>query len=90
MEREWQWKDEGEQAELVRLGLYTPQLVGAIRAEGEQWISVIERWEPPFSDGWEEWAPDPNWGTPELPEGWSEVPPSLWSRRHWAYGDVTA
>jgi len=48
----------------------TPELAGEIRAEGERVARLIERWEPPFSDGWEDWRPDPAWPLPVLPPGW--------------------
>jgi hypothetical protein len=34
---------------------------------------MIERWEPPFSDGWENWRPDPAWPLPVLPDGWAQI-----------------
>lgn len=82
----WTWKDAGELDDRVREGLYTPELATAVRAEGERIIEQIERREPPFSEGWEDWQPDPGWPLPELPENWATVPPELWSRRRWAYG----
>ena len=32
-----------------------------IRDEGQRVAGMIERWEPPFSDGWERFQPDPGW-----------------------------
>ena len=42
-----------------------------IRAEGERVVAMIERWDPPFSDRWETWRPDPAWSLPELPADWA-------------------
>ena len=64
----WQWKDEDELEEAVRLGRFTPAEAAAIRAEGER---VIE--ERPWPTGWEGWRPDPAWALPELPAGWDVV-----------------
>jgi len=68
--REWEWKDEDELELAVEHGFVTPELAGEIRAEGERVARRIERWEPPFADGWEEWRPDPGWPLPVLPPGW--------------------
>jgi Protein of unknown function (DUF402) len=64
----WQWKDEDELEEAVRLGRFTPAQADEIRAEGER---VID--ERPWPTGWEDWRPDPSWGLPELPAGWDVV-----------------
>ncbi len=89
-ELEWSWKDQEELDECVRLGLYTSELAAAVRAEGERMIEQVERSRSPFSEGWERWRPDPEWTIPELPNDWARVPPALWSRRRWAYGDASA
>jgi hypothetical protein len=68
--REWLWKDEDELELAVAVGWLTRELADRVRAEGERVGALIERWEPPFSDGWEHWRPDPYWPLPQLPEGW--------------------
>jgi hypothetical protein len=30
---------------------------------------AVASWRSPFSDGWEDWRPDPDWKVPPLPEG---------------------
>ena len=64
----WQWKDDDELEEAVRLGRFSAAEAAAIRTEGER---VLEAW--PFPTGWEDWRPDPTWPTPALPEGWDVV-----------------
>lgn len=64
----WEWKDEDELEEAVRLGRFTGDEARAIRAEGER---VLE--ERPWPTGWEDWRADPSWGLPELPAGWNVV-----------------
>jgi len=64
----WEWKDEGDLAESVELGIHTAEEAAAIRAEGE---AVIAEW--PFPTGWEDWRPDPAWPAPMLPLGWDAV-----------------
>jgi hypothetical protein len=71
--RQWQWKDEDELVLAVEHGFVTPELAAEIRAEGERVAGMIERWEPPFSDGWENWRPDPAWPLPVLPDGWAQI-----------------
>jgi hypothetical protein len=67
----WAWKDEDELADAVAFGALTQADADVIRAEGERVVALFERWEPPFSDGWEAWRPDPAWSQPELPEDWA-------------------
>ncbi len=69
--REWRWKDEDELEEAIEHGHITEQYAVEIRAEGERVARMIERWEPPFSDGWEDWRPDPAWPLPNLPPDWA-------------------
>jgi hypothetical protein len=69
--REWQWKDELELEQAIGHGVVAPDYAAEIRAEGERVARMIERWEPPFSDGWEDWRSDPAWGLPELPSDWA-------------------
>ena len=57
--REWRWKDEDELEQAVVHGVMPRSLADEIRTEGERVAGMIERWEPPFSDGWERWEPDP-------------------------------
>ena len=69
--REWQWKDDDELEQAVEHGIVPQRYADEIRAEGERVARMIERWEPPFSDGWERWRPDPGWPIPELPDDWA-------------------
>jgi hypothetical protein len=59
----WSWKDEQELEDWVGRGRFTRAEVTEIRRVGE---SVISAW--PFPTGWENWAPDPAWPVPTLPE----------------------
>jgi hypothetical protein len=87
-DHEWRWKDVEQMENQVRIGGYGAEFADAVRAEGERVIEALEARRSPFSDGWEQWTPDPNWGIPTLPDGWDEVPTELWERRVWAYGDI--
>lgn len=65
--------DEDEFEEARALGVVEPEEAASVRAEAERMIAAIERWEPPFCDGWEDWQPDPAWQIPALPPGWDIV-----------------
>jgi predicted RNA-binding protein associated with RNAse of E/G family len=61
-------KDEDELVEAVRQGRYSAEEADRIRAVADEVESVVERWRPPFSDGWETFVPDPAWPVPTLDE----------------------
>jgi len=67
---EWEWKDEDELEEAVAYRVVARAYAEEIRAEGDRVAGMIERWEPPFSDGWEDWPPNPAWPQPVLPDDW--------------------
>ena len=69
----WRWKDEDDLDTAVRAGALDAAGAAAIRAEGKRIATLIERWEPPFADGWERWRPDRSWAAPRLPPGWDET-----------------
>jgi hypothetical protein len=69
----WHWKDEHEIDGALATGFLTPEQARAIRAEGERVIERLEARAAPFSDGWEQWHPDPDWPIPELPAGWDSL-----------------
>lgn len=69
--REWKWKDEDELEDAIEVGVASESQAAEIRAEGERVARMIEVWEPPFSDGWENWRPDPSWPLPVLPADWN-------------------
>lgn len=72
--RRWSWKDEDELQEAIDQGVVSRELAEEVRAEGRRVVRLIERWHPPFSEGWERFAPDPGWPLPELPPEWG-LPP---------------
>ena len=72
--RRWAWKDEDELQAAIDHGVVSAELAEAIREEGRRVVGLIERWRPPFSDGWERFTPDPSWPLPELPPAWG-LPP---------------
>ena len=70
---EWRWKDEGEFAEAIAIGVYSPEEAAAIRKEGELAIDNLQKKQSPFCDGWENWLPPAEWGIPPLLEGWDQI-----------------
>ncbi|MFC5802566.1 DUF402 domain-containing protein [Streptomyces formicae] len=73
-DRSWRWLDEDEFAEAQRAGLMDAGQARRVRAAGESAVRVIRAWGAPFSDGWEDWRPDPRWPVPELPADWNRTP----------------
>jgi hypothetical protein len=69
-DRTWHWKDEDELAVFVERGAFDAALARKARAEGLEVARRAENGEPPFSEPWHDWRPDPEWTTPELSDGW--------------------
>ncbi|MFF9816200.1 DUF402 domain-containing protein [Streptomyces sp. NPDC014006] len=70
----WQWRDEDEFAQAQRDGLMSAELAERVRAAGQDAVEAIRTWRPPFSDGWQDWRPDPSWPVPKLPDDWDRTP----------------
>ena len=71
-DRSWRWKDEDELETFVARGIFEGSLAEHVREEGLRVARRAERNEPPFSEPWPQWRPDPSWAMPELPAGWNE------------------
>jgi predicted RNA-binding protein associated with RNAse of E/G family len=69
-ELECAWRDEDEFESHVELGLYTPELAAAARAEGERVIEAVALRTHPCLQGWSRWSPDPQWTLPTIPQNW--------------------
>lgn len=69
----WSWKDVDEFEELIKRGFFTDEQVTSIRADADRMVRTIESAGSPFSEGWENWRPDPAWPVPELPDDWADV-----------------
>ncbi len=72
-DREWRWKDEEELDICVEDGRIEPTHAKDIRAEGLRAVAEIESNEGPFSEGWEDWYPDPTFPRPELTSDWNDL-----------------
>ena len=70
-DRTWQWKDEDELATFVDTGVFDETLAKHLREEGLHVARRAERNEPPFSEPWPSWRPDPAWHAPALPHDWA-------------------
>lgn len=73
-DRSWDWRDEDEFAQAQHDGLIGPQLAERVRQAGRSAVEVIGAWGTPFSDGWQNWRPDPSWTVPPLPDDWDRDP----------------
>ena len=70
----WHWKDEDEFSEAEAIGVYTHEQAQSIRAEGERVIALLNTNASPFCEGWENWSPPAEWGIPNFPAGWENLP----------------
>lgn len=73
-DRSWEWRDEDEFAAAQHADLVDGKLAARVRAAGRDVVEEIRAWAPPFSDGWENWRPDPRWPVPRLPRDWDGKP----------------
>lgn len=72
-DRQWRWKDEDEFDALVTSDLIDAAEAARVRDEAQRVIRGVEANEPPFSEPWHDWRPDPSWPSPELPAGWDRL-----------------
>jgi uncharacterized protein len=71
----WEWKDEDELEDAVRVGRFTQAEAAAVRADGEQALAALAERRWPFDRDRSSWRPDPTWSLrPHLPETWDEPP----------------
>ena len=65
----WTWKDENELEEAIGYGFFTQERADAVRRAGEEVIELVERGDAWWTR-WNDWAPDPTWPIPALPDDW--------------------
>lgn len=65
----WTWKDQDEVDEAVELGVFTPDDAAHVRRIGQTAVDAIESGEW-WWRRWRDWAPDPSWPIPQLPDNW--------------------
>ncbi|MET7638247.1 DUF402 domain-containing protein [Streptomyces sp. NPDC005438] len=76
-DRSWRWRDEDEFEQAREVGLVDPATAERILANAGRVQALIEEWGTPFTEGWEDFRPDPDWPVPRLPEDWDRAPTSL-------------
>ncbi len=62
----WRWKDEDEFQAMLDWGLLDAVEAAEVRAEAARVIKRAQMNEPPFSDDWPRWRPNPSWPMPSL------------------------
>ncbi len=62
----WQWKDEDELHEAVRLGRFTASEADGLYEEGARATAAIDARAWPFDRDWSGWRPAPAWPEPAL------------------------
>ncbi|WP_371872641.1 hypothetical protein [Streptomyces pacificus] len=55
-------------------GLIAEDRARRVRAAGPDAVAPIGGWGAPYSDGWEDWRPDPRRRVTELPGDWNRTP----------------
>ena len=70
----WRWKDAEQFDRILAASIFDAAVGERVRVEADAAVRRIEATEPPFSEPWPDWRPDPAWATPRLPDGW-EIPP---------------
>lgn len=65
----WQWKDEDEYAQALRLGVVAEEEYLAVEHARDQVLAMIANREGPFAPdaAWPSWRSDPSWPAPALP-----------------------
>jgi hypothetical protein len=66
-DRSWRWKDVDDLQRSVDLGVISQPIADRARVEAAGMIGRIGRGEPPFTDDWAAWRPDPTWPNPSMP-----------------------
>lgn len=65
-DRSWARKDEDESVLAVAQGVPSESASAAIEEHAAEIEALIGDWLPPFSEGWENFRPDPAWPLPRL------------------------
>jgi hypothetical protein len=76
----WYWKDEDELQMALDKGAITMRQAGAVRAAGEEVVSLIEASAMPFDDTWRQWHSRERPDRPAIesfPDGWQTEPALL-------------
>ena len=68
-DRSWDWKDEDEADECVRVGRLSTEQLRLLRTEGERVVALAEAGRFPFDGTWTDFRPHPDWPAPTLPAG---------------------
>jgi hypothetical protein len=69
----YEWKDSDDYEKAIEIGIIRKQWIEQIECAKEEIFGRIEKREYPLDGSWLDWAPDPSWHVPKLPEEWSKV-----------------
>jgi predicted RNA-binding protein associated with RNAse of E/G family len=73
-DRTFDWRDQDEMSEAVRLGIYTEAEAQELYAVGYEVEALIRAHAPPFDEEWQTWRPDADLLIGAVPEGWQYLP----------------
>ena len=71
--RRWHWKDDEMLDQRVAEEYFTPSEAEAFRAEARRLEAELSERGPWWDEAWACWEPDPAWGPPPMPEGWTDI-----------------
>lgn len=72
--RTFDWRDEAEMEDCVRLGIYSTAEAEALFQVGYEVEEIIRQHASPFDEEWQAWWPDPDLVIGEPPPGWQYEP----------------
>ena len=70
---EWEWKDEVEYRDAIRVGGIRPAWVVAVERAKVEIFERIEKRDYPLNASWLNFRPDPSCTLPYLPQNWNEA-----------------
>jgi hypothetical protein len=70
----WEWKDRDHLVAARDAGHISHADAKAVEHATADALQMLDRREFPFSERWEQWAPDPDWPAPRLPNDPMTVP----------------
>ncbi|MEW6029497.1 MAG: DUF402 domain-containing protein [Chloroflexota bacterium] len=69
----WEWKDVDDYQKAIESEIILPEWAREIETAKEEILDRLEQRQYPFDGSWLDWAPDPRWPPPKLPENWDKI-----------------
>ena len=69
----YEWKDEDDYRNAIDNEVIIAEWVRGIETAKIEVFNKLDRRQYPFDGSWLDWAPDPTWSPPKLPENWDKM-----------------